>query len=156
MYFSGAMDMLENGDILTMCDSDYVLVEFLPGDNFSHIAGGIEELRYMGYLPILAHVERYECMIRDIDNVKELARRDVLMQVNAASIAGALGSKIRKSVIKMIDNGYIDYVGTDAHDTGKRAPRVAKCISILSKYYEREDVDELMCTNALDIIEDNQ
>ena len=156
MYFSEAADALDNGDILTMCDSDYVLVEFLPGDNFRHISAGLDDLRYMGYEPILAHVERYECMLRDIKNVQELYRRDITMQANAASITGALGAKVKKSVIRMIDEGYIDYIGTDAHDTGKRSPVMSKCIKLLGKRYVKEDVDDLICANALDIIEDNQ
>ena len=156
MYFGEAADLLDRGEILTMCDSDYVLVEFLPGDNFRHISSGLDELRYMGYEPILAHVERYECMLRDAANVRELYRRDICMQVNAASITGALGSKVKKAVIKMVDEGYIDYIGTDAHDTGKRSPQMQKCIKLLEKRYMEEDVDDLICANALDIIEDNQ
>ncbi len=156
MYFSEAADMLDAGDILTLCDSDYVLVEFLPGDNFMHISSGLDGLRYMGFEPILAHVERYECMLRDIKNVQELARKDINMQVNASSLTGALGAKVKKAVIKMLDEGYIDFIGTDAHDTGRRSPQMSKCIKVLSRRYENEDVDDLVCSNALDIIEDYQ
>ena len=154
MYFSEAADMLDAGDILTMCDSNYVLVEFLPGDNFMRISSGIDDLRYMGFEPILAHVERYECMLRDIKNVQELARRDINMQVNAVSLTGALGGKVKKSVIKMVDEGYIDFIGTDAHDTGKRSPRMSKCIKMLNRRYVSEDVKDMLYLNALDIIED--
>lgn len=156
MYFGEAADMLERGDILTLCDSDHVLVEFLPGDNFRHISSGLDEFRYLGYEPILAHVERYECMLRDSSNVKELYRRGIKMQINAASLAGALGSKVKKAVLDMTDEGYIDYIGTDAHDTGKRSPQMSKCIKLLNKRYMAEDVDDLICLNALDIIEDSQ
>ncbi|MCR5421118.1 MAG: protein-tyrosine-phosphatase [Lachnospiraceae bacterium] len=156
MYFSEAAEKLDRGEILTMCDSDFVLVEFMPGDNFRHISGSLDELRYMGYIPILAHVERYECMISELKNVEELARRDVKMQINAASYTGALGHKVKKAVMKMVDNGYIDYIGTDSHDTKRRAPYMAKCMQMLDRRYIREDVDVLTCINALDIIEYNQ
>lgn len=156
MYFSGAIDRLERGEILTMCDSDYVLVEFLPGDDYRHILGALDEFRYMGYLPILAHVERYECMLRDMNYVKELSRRGVKIQINAASYSGALGHKVKKIVSRMLDEGYVDYIGTDAHDTAKRAPRMIKCLKQLDKRYVEEDVDDLVCANALDIIENNE
>ncbi len=156
MYFGGAIDRLERGEILTMCDSDYVLVEFLPGDDYRHISGALDEFRYMGYLPIIAHVERYECMLRETKYIEELSRRGIRIQINAPSYTGALGHKVKKAVTHILDEGYVDFIGTDAHDTGKRAPRMIKCLKQLDKRYVREDADDLVCTNALDIIENNE
>lgn len=151
-YFSEIADYLDQGRILTLGNSDSVLIEFSPADSFAHIRSGLQEVRYMGYNPILAHVERYECMLRNPDNVRELARMNIRMQINASSVAGELGYKVKHAVIKLIDNGYIYYIGTDAHDLKKRSPIMSKAIKILDRRYEEESVNQLICNNALEIL----
>ena len=49
------------GELLTLADSRYVLVEFMPWVPYSEIQDVSGHIQYQ-YRPILAHVERYDVL----------------------------------------------------------------------------------------------
>ena len=71
-YRNGVADLLEKGEILTLADSNYALIEFDPGVDYSYLRDGMGELLRYGYYPILAHAERYDCLFEKKGRLKEL------------------------------------------------------------------------------------
>ena len=61
-YSEGLIAALERGAALTMNGTRYILVEFPIYLNFQNIKKAVQKLLYAGYIPIIAHVERYERM----------------------------------------------------------------------------------------------
>ncbi|MBP3411354.1 MAG: hypothetical protein J6M10_10215, partial [Clostridia bacterium] len=59
LYTSQTASFLLDGRIPTMADTDYVLVEFSPDVRFERFKEAMDSLLGYGYLPIVAHVERY-------------------------------------------------------------------------------------------------
>ena len=53
---------LHGGVARTMADSRYVLLEFAPMDDYDYLRNGVYDLLSEGYFPIIAHVERYQCL----------------------------------------------------------------------------------------------
>ena len=45
-----------------------------------------------------------------------MINRSVLLQMNIGSITGAYGPDVRKMSMKLIDEGLIDFVGSDCHN----------------------------------------
>ena len=74
---------IEEGRISRMNGTDYVLVEYMPSDTFQYIRNSLDEIISEGYQPIVAHVERYGCMIDNIHNVIEIKRMGAEIEVNA-------------------------------------------------------------------------
>ena len=101
VYFGqDVADKLKEGKILSMNRREYVLVEFPPSQTYSYIGQGIQQLQFAGYEVILAHVERYHCIAEDVELAEELYDMGVNLQVNADSITGGSGRKIRKFIRK--------------------------------------------------------
>ena len=119
--------------ILTMNKTKYVLVEFSPGDPFDYICQGIQQIQMKGYEVILAHIERYQCMYKNIENVEHLKHMGVRIQVNADSITGESGWKAKRFVRRLIDERLVFCVGTDAHDPKRRPPRMKKAAEYVEK-----------------------
>ncbi len=148
-YNSELADRFNNGRISTLNDTKYVLVEFSPMDTYRYIRNGLDEVIGMGYKPIIAHVERYECMLKNPENVEGLRALGVGIQVNASSITGEVGWKVKKFVHGLLEDGLVDYVGTDAHSASdKRKPFIHKCVSALYKKYDSAYVDNVLYNNA--------
>ena len=63
-------------------NSRYLLVELSPDDSFSRLQDAVSQVTRMGYRPVIAHVERYQCMYRQKDRFEELQRQGTLFQVN--------------------------------------------------------------------------
>ena len=156
LYSGEAAERLEEGRALSLAGSRYVLIEFYPAHPFPYIRNALDEIGGMGYEPVLAHAERYECLLKDWENVRELKELNVGIQVNAASITGALGFGVKRFTDRLLKERLVDYVGTDAHDDGKRSPDVRKCLSCLYRKYDPAYVDAVCYGNAKRIVNDNE
>ena len=60
MYSEEALSLLDHGNLLTIADTGYVLVEFVPSAPYSYIFRAVKDIILAGYRPILAHAERYQ------------------------------------------------------------------------------------------------
>ena len=149
IYYSSTLeDKLESGWLARMNDSEYVLVEFSPMESFSYIRNALEDIFSLGYHPILAHVERYRCMLGSVENVRSLHDMGCQIQVNAGSIAGEYGFTAKHFIKKLLKNRLVEYLGTDAHNTGNRKPDMAKCARVISKTCDEEYAERLLGGNA--------
>ncbi len=155
-YSYGVVDALNENRIFTMADSGYVLVEFSPNDKLDYIEKGLFEIVNAGYMPILAHVERYDEVMKSERNVERLVDAGIYIQTNASTVDGSRGWWMQRKVLKMIKDGLIHFISTDAHSDGKRSPKVSDCIDILRKKTDEETVELLLRENALHVIKDEQ
>lgn len=148
-YHSDLEERLESGRLCTMNGTDYVLVEFSPFEDYLYIRNAVYNLLGMGYVPILAHVERYACLCKKREHVRELKSMGCAIQVNAGSIIGDTGWKAARFVKRLLKEELVDYLGTDAHDSnGRRRPAMAKCAAYLKHKCSRTYADALLYGNA--------
>lgn len=153
-YFADAPSYIEDGHIARMCGSRYVLAEFMPKDDIRHIKAGLYDLQSSGYLPILAHIERYECMLGNIDHARDLKNSGIYIQVNAGSIDGVFGAATKKYSRNLIKEDLVDFIASDAHNTQKRAPRFKKTIKYLERKKGSDYVERIFIENPSNIISD--
>lgn len=66
-----------------------------------------------GYVPILAHPERYVYM--DEDDYQRLKEMNIMFQLNLPSIVGGYGAEIKKKAEWLLKNGLYDLTGSDTH-----------------------------------------
>lgn len=75
------------------------------------------DLKLKGYRPILAHPERFFYYFEEHPNrYDELHRAGNLFQINVLSLAGGYTKKEKKAAEKLIEKGYVDFLGTDLHN----------------------------------------
>lgn len=142
-------DKLKEEKILTMNRTRYVLVEFSPIDSFDYICQGIQQIQMKGFEVILAHIERYRSMREDIGRAEHLADMGVRIQVNAGSITGQSGWKIKRYIKQLMDRDLVFCVGTDAHDPKSRPPQMKKAAEYVKKKYGEEYVRRMFFSNAV-------
>ena len=106
-------DVIESN--LCLGDSRYVLIESdlngLPVD-FYH---NVYPLLHKGYRPILAHAERYVSIMKRPSEARKLAALNIYLQVNAGSMQGLYGEKVKETAIRLIDEGWAHIVASDDH-----------------------------------------
>ena len=145
------VDHLESGRCRTLADSSYVLVEYKYETEFTYIKESVQDLLRHGYVPIVAHVERYACMDR-IENIEFLREIGAMIQVNADAIIGKDGFRAKSYNKKLLKNCLVDFVGSDAHGVKKRKSNLGKCSEYLYKKYDARYVDKILKNNARDIL----
>lgn len=146
-YYDGCMEQLEAGAVSTMADSRYILTEFSTSANYDYIRQAVYQFTSHGYFPILAHVERYKSL-QKASLIEELAEAGAYIQVNAGSILGARGFLIKSYCKKLMKEGLLHFVASDAHDTERRRPLLSECASYVEKHFGSDYADELFYENA--------
>ncbi|RZK50014.1 MAG: capsular biosynthesis protein [Pedobacter sp.] len=68
-----------------------------------------------GYSPILAHPERYPYFHGTVDNYYRIREQGCALQINAIALTGYYGAGPKKLAEEMIDNGLVDFIGSDMH-----------------------------------------
>ena len=143
-YRSEVPELLEEGKICTLADSRYVLVEFDPMTDYPYLRDGILKLDSYGYVPILAHAERYECLWEKKERLQRVKDHGGLIQVNASSFQGGMFDEMAKRARYIMKNDLLDFVGTDAHSTGKRSPRMQETSSYLYKKLGEKQAEKIL------------
>ena len=155
MYCESSMELLHRGEAQTLADSRYVLMEFYPSESANVIRHAVRELVNMGYIPILAHAERYE-EIKQEEQFGELIAAGALLQMNYGSLTGGLLDMRAAKCRKLLYNGLIHFLGTDMHDTGRRGPETGKACDWLEKHLDEEYVREITYGNAQRVINNDR
>lgn len=152
MYHFGVMEALDDGRANTLAGSGYILIEFNPSDDYNRIRDGIYDALSHGYTPILAHVERYESVMKDMDRVRELIGMGCYMQVNAGSVMGDFGRTAKKNVATMLKNNLVHFIASDAHSANRRSPAMLECFRYIIKKYGEDCERKLFITNPSCVI----
>ena len=63
----------------------------------------------------MAHPERYAFFHHNFKNYEKLKHQGCLFQLNLLSTIGYYGPEVTKTTEKLLQNGMIDYVGSDVH-----------------------------------------
>ena len=150
-YSEGVVDALDRGDALTLNQTKYVLVEFPVYSEFRYIRQAVQNLQYAGYLPVIAHIERYQGMKKE-EQVAELAGMGACMQVNVSSVMGKAGWSTRWYLLKLMRHGLIHVLGTDAHGATHRRPEMRDCLSYIDKKIGKTYREEISTINPSRII----
>jgi protein-tyrosine phosphatase len=135
---------------MSMNGSKYVLLEFAPA-----IPTPIEEVVYdltrRGWIPIIAHVERYEYL--SMDDYLGIKRSGGMLQMNALAAMNQ-DPKVRKGIVpKLLKNELIDFIATDSHNITTRVPNLKQAYDYLKSSLRPEYLEQIFFNNAKKLIE---
>jgi protein-tyrosine phosphatase len=112
-YTISTVKDLKAKKVIPLGNSDKVLLEFSLSQEDEDIAEAIHNLRALGWIPVIAHPERYPYLkLSDFPIIKKMG---ALIQVNASSLLGKHGAEIEKRAFRLIKDGYADFVASDLH-----------------------------------------
>ena len=105
----------EKKTLLTIKEN-YVLVELSYLSAPYNLDEIIFQIQINDYTPIIAHPERYRFYHNDFEKYYELERKGCKFQMNLLSITGYYGMDVLKISEKLLEKGYINFVGSDIHN----------------------------------------
>jgi protein-tyrosine phosphatase len=137
---------LRSGHLVSLANSRYVLVE--PPH---HIAPPrLEDLFFnllvAGYVPILTHPERLSWIKSHYQAIKGLVNHGVWVQLTAGSLAGNFGRSAQYWAERMLDEGCVHIVATDAHDLTRRPPNLREGRELASARVGEQEAEHLVVT----------
>lgn len=154
VYYSSDLKKLLNNELVIINDQ-FMLIEFNPQLLPKDLASNFFSLQVSGITPIVAHPERYRNIQINIDIAKKWKEKDYLLQVNAGSILGNYGPKVKKTALRLVENGLCHFVGSDAHDQNRRPFCLKESYKIIEKITNKEYVD-LLKNNSESLIKSKE
>lgn len=145
---------VNSGNICTMANSRYVLLEFPFHSEPAYANELIFELRAGGYIPIIAHVERYSYIHRNVKIPYGWIENGALIQVNIDSFCRSKNEQIYKTAVHLLKNDIIDFIATDSHSSTWRSPNVKNTLEMLLKIKGEMWFEEVIVNNPQKILRD--
>jgi protein-tyrosine phosphatase len=106
--------LFQSGELLTLKEN-YVLVEMSYINPPIQLYNILFDLKIAGYIPVLAHPERYLFYHNNFDEYLKLKKAGCLFQLNLLSMVGYYGNGITKIAETLLKKGMYDFVGSDVH-----------------------------------------
>ena len=130
---------------LRLAGTRFVLVEYpfmvVPPNG----SRALFDLKMAGWMPVLAHPERYGNAATDLSDAEEWRRVGTYLQVNCGSLLGRYGPRAQQLAWGLLERGHVDYLSSDYHARGT-CP-VAECLRALQARGAEEQAVLLTETN---------
>ncbi len=143
LYDNGIMERLRRKRIHTLAGTRCLLLEFNVRAEEEMIRSAVRECTNIGYKPVLAHVERYYSMKGKPAFVEELINRGALLQCNTQAVTSSLLDGEGRWARKMIQDGYVSFLATDAHDLKNRSPQYKKAFEWVRRKCDPEIAERI-------------
>ncbi len=127
----------------------YLLVEIPEYGLPQGLTDTFYQLQIAGLTPILTHPERNPTLQNDSERMVPWLRGGVLVQVTAGSVLGHMGKTAQKVAHRLLEQRWVHFLATDAHNTTSRAPRMQEALDVVAEKYSPEYAHLLCVSNPL-------
>lgn len=143
---------LDCGKYPSLNGTPFVLTEFSPWGTAEEAVRCTDALRSAGWIPVIAHAERYPFWQNQRNWIPYLRETGCLFQINAYSLDGEQDPHIRTLARELVREHLADFLGTDAHRTGHRPPRAEAGGRWITENCDEIYARRLLRENALQLL----
>lgn len=142
---------IKKDEISTINNSRYILIELPLNEKIYNYEEILFELISKGYVPIIAHPERY--LYLTTSELEDLINLGCLFQGNIASLIGKYGKDSEKKIKTLLKKHMIHIMATDSHHV---VNNLDKCRKKLKKLVNNNMYEDLLENNFDKIINDQK
>lgn len=139
--------------IATINGSKYLLFELPLNYTFNGLNDVIFDLRNKGFIPIIAHPERYAFLKENPSLIEDLIDKGALFQANIGSFTGLYGKRSKEISLLFLKHHVITFVGSDVHHkSNKFYDSIEEVKKLMKKYISDEEIEDLFVNNARKVL----
>ncbi len=145
---------LKDGSVPSLGDTRYFLLEpphHVAPPNFDTF---VFNLLAAGHVPVVTHPERLSWIEEHYDTFIHLAERGAWMQITSGSLCGRFGGNAKYWGERMLDEGWVHILATDAHGVSKRPPLLEEGMKAAERWVGKEEARHLVTTRPQGILDD--
>ena len=148
------VEKLTSGVVPTLNGSRYFLLEPSHRILTPRLEEFAQRLIGAGFIPIITHPERLQWVRSSFGVIQRLNRIGCLMQVTAGSVLGEFGKVPLYYAEKLLDEGRVDILASDAHGTVKRRPVMARARDVVAQRVGESEAAAMVETRPGDVLRD--
>lgn len=150
------ISLAKNRQLPTINNSRFMLIEFDFYTSSSYILQTVKSLALMGYVPIVAHPERYECIKKSPSSAMGILNSGGLLQINKGSLFGDFGAGAKLSAFELLNHRLAQFVASDAHTVDYRNTDMELAYDIVSSEIGEDMATRLFKTNPNAVIKNEK
>lgn len=133
------MQGLKAGTIPTLHGSRYFLLEPSHHVAVANFVDQVENFLNAGYVPLITHPERLRWIDGHYDEFIEAARLGAWLQITAGAIAGRFGRSAETYAQRLLADGFVHIIASDAHSIDHRPPILSAGLKIAAGIVGEEE-----------------
>lgn len=145
---------LREGKFLTLNDSRYLLVEFDFHESPVWCTQLLEQICDMGYIPVVAHPERYYAVWKEPWCVYPWLDMGCHLQLTRGSILGRFGKEPMQASDFLLQHNLVACAASDAHGSHRRTMEMRDLHAYLTDRFSAGYADMLLIDNPRKICGD--
>lgn len=148
----GLVEGIRAGNIPTLAGSRYLLLE--PPHHVAppRFEDSLFELQAAGYVPVITHPERLTWLADHYEKFEHAFKAGVWMQVTAGSLTGRFGKPAKYWGERMLDEGMVHILATDAHEARRRPPLLAEGRDAAARRVGEAEAEHMVSTRPRGIV----
>ncbi|WP_245864054.1 tyrosine-protein phosphatase [Paenibacillus donghaensis] len=158
--YADLLDDLDRGELLTLANSRYILLEMPSSRVPRNMEEVCHELVIQGYVPVIAHPERNAEIAADPARLQRMIELGAIGQLTAQSVAGVFGGKLQKLSLELCRRGSAQLIASDAHNSGHRPFGLSEAYRVLEKeigtdfcHYFRRNAQQILVDQEIIIVD---
>jgi protein-tyrosine phosphatase len=121
--------MIRDGRVMTINHTGRaVMLEFPDYFVADVMCRFLESLTREGVIPVISHPERCS-QFRDRGLLQSMLERGAVIQVTAMSVTGGFGEEIQARSRRLLEEGLVHVIATDAHSPHRRPPVLSHAVT---------------------------
>lgn len=149
-------ELLKKGKLMGINGSRYCLIEFPFDDSPERMGSILESVLDIGMIPLIAHPERYGCIIQEPAILYEWMDMGCRAQINKGSLLGRFGRSIAKTASVLMEYELVSCIASDSHTSEVRTPFMADVREYVEDTYGPILAKRLLHDNPKLILEDKK
>jgi protein-tyrosine phosphatase len=133
LSYDNIQDSLLHPTKYTINHKNYVLVEFSDLLIPKTTEDVFYQMQAAGMTPIITHPERNMLLHKRLEGLAAWVESGCLLQVTAGSFLGRFGKQAKAFADRLLQQGLVHIVASDAHDTKYRPPSLREAYAYVSK-----------------------
>jgi protein-tyrosine phosphatase len=138
LNYENIEDAIANPQRYSINGKTYLLVELPDLGIPPNLEETFYRLRLAGMTPILTHPERNPTLQNDAGRLKDWMQAGMLVQVTTSSVLGQMGKTAQKMSHKLLEDRWVHFLATDAHNLRSRPPKMREACDMVSQKYGAE------------------
>ncbi len=148
LYTTQENFFMQKEEMMTLNHTDYMLMEFFFDIEAEKILEAVETVTQEGWIPILAHPERYDSIQMNPEMAKLAVEKGALLQMNKGSVMGKYGSLAQDTAMELLESHAYSFVGSDAHHPLRRSSRMYEAYQMVKESFGSNYADLIFKENA--------
>lgn len=157
-YTPDVLDKLSDQVFPTLSGTQFVLIEFGSRTSWKDMHLGLSQLLMRGLTPVVAHIERYDCLAKELSHVREILAMGCYTQVNSVHVLkpklfGDPLKSYKKRVHLFLDENLVTCVASDMHNLTERPSYLLEAYQMVKKHYGNDRAQALFSDHPRALLE---